>query len=109
MLEITGRKIDISRGDTGQFTITFTGDDKPADGVTVWVSLKKTKTSEDVIWEKYYTVHDDTVTVLLTSNDTDLPFGQYWWDARIRFQDGTIYTPMLPASFRILEVIGDAG
>ena len=109
MLEITGKKIDISRGDTGQFTITFTGDDKPGDGAAVLVSLKKTKTSDDVIWEKRYTVSNDTIIVTLTSSDTDLPFGQYWWDARIRFQDGTIYTPMLPASFRILEVIGDAG
>lgn len=109
MLEITGKKIDISRGDTGQFTITFTGEDKPADGTNVWFSLKKTKNSENVLFEKHYTVHEDKILVRLTSNDTDLPFGQYWWDVRIRFPDGSIYTPMLPASFRILEVIGDAG
>lgn len=108
MLDITGKNVGITRGDTGQFTITFTGDDKPEDGSTVFVSLKKTKNSEDMIWEKRYTVSNDTVTVTLTSDDTDLPFGQYWWDARIRFMDGTIFTPMLPASFKVLEVIGDA-
>lgn len=108
MLNINGTRIEITRGDTGQFTITFTGDDKPADGSTILVSLKKTKTSDDLIWEKRYAVANDTVTVTLTGADTNLPFGQYWWDARIIFRDGTVYTPMAPASFRVLEVIGDA-
>lgn len=108
MLNVDGLDIAITRGDTGQFTITFTGDDKPENGCVVIISLKKTKTSTYPQWEKRLTVSNDTVTVTLTSTDTDQAFGQYWWDARIIFRDGTVYTPMNPASFRVLEVIGDA-
>ena len=107
MMNVDGQKIEISRGDTGAFTITFTGEDKPEDGCIAEISLKKTKTSETLIWEKKITVENDQVSVTLIQPDTDLPFGQYWWDVRIIFRDGTVYTPMEPASFKILEVIGD--
>lgn len=107
MMNVTGRDIEITKGDTGAFTITFTGDDKPSDGCTVEVSLKKTQTSDTPIWEKKLTVSNDAIYVILNQADTDQPFGQYWWDARILFQDGTVYTPMKPASFKVLEVIGD--
>lgn len=107
MFNVDGQKIGITKGDTGQFTITFTGDDKPEDGCTALVSLKKTKTSEDAIWEKRLAIADDTVTVTVTSQDSNIPFGQYWWDVRILFRDGTIFTPMNPASFKVLEVVGN--
>lgn len=107
MMNVDGQEIEISRGDTGAFTITFTGEDKPEDGCIAEISLKKTKTSETPIWEKKVTVENDQVSVILIQPDTDLPFGQYWWDVRIIFRDGTVYTPMKPASFKILEVIGD--
>ena len=109
MLNINGQKIEISKGDTGMFTITFTGDDAPEDNCTVLVSLKKTRDSEEVIWEKRLTVGNHMITVALTADNTNLPYGQYWWDARILYRDGTIYTPMTPASFKVLEVIGNAG
>lgn len=110
MLNIDGQSIGITRGDTGQFTITFSGQDAPEDGCTILVSLKKTKTSDDVIWEKRYTISGGVIIVTITSEDTvNLSFGQYWWDARILYRDGTIYTPMNPASFKVLEVIGNAG
>jgi hypothetical protein len=107
MLEINGKNIEVSRQDTGQYTITFSGADKPEDGAVALVSLKKTKNSDTIIWEKRYTIASDIVTVTLTSQDTDQPFGQYWWDVRILFRDGTVFTPMLPASFKVVEVIGD--
>lgn len=107
MMDINGQDIEISRGDTGAYTITFMGEDKPSDGCIVEVSLKKTKNSDTPIWEKKLTVASDAVYVVLSQADTDLPFGQYWWDARILFQDGTVYTPMKPASFKVMEVVGD--
>ena len=109
MLNINGQKIEVSKGDTGIFTVTFTGDGAPTDNCTVLVSLKKTKDSENVIWEKRLAVTNHMITVSLTSEDTNLAYGQYWWDARILYADGTIYTPMMPAVFKVLEVIGNAG
>ena len=108
MLNIDGDKIAVSRGDTGVFTVTFTGQDAPEDNCTVLTSLKKTKDSEEIIWEKRLAVSNHMITFTLTSDDTNLNYGQYWWDLRIIFRDGTIYTPMMPAPFRVLEVIGDA-
>ena len=108
MLNIDGDKIAVSRGDTGVFTVTFTGQDAPEDNCTVLVSLKKTKDAEEMIWEKRLAVSNHMITVTLTSDDTNQDYGQYWWDLRIKFRDGTIYTPMMPASFKVLEVIGDA-
>lgn len=107
MMNVDGQKIEITKGDTGAFTITFTGEDAPEDGCIVEVTLKKTKSIDEAIWEKKLTVMNSTVSVTLLPMDTNLPFGQYWWDARIIFRDGSIYTPMLPASFKVLEVIGD--
>lgn len=108
MLDINGLNIEIQRGDTGQFTLTFSGQDAPENGSVILVSLKKTVTSENAIWEKRLTVAENTVTVTLTSQDTNnLSFGQYWWDARILFRDGTIYTPMDPASFVVKKVVGN--
>ena len=107
MMNVDGQKIEITKGDTGAFTITFTGEDAPEDGCIVEVTLKKTKSSDEAIWEKKLTVISSAVSVILLPMDTNLPFGQYWWDARIIFRDGSIYTPMLPASFKVLEVIGD--
>lgn len=107
MFNIDGHSIEITRGDTGGFTITFTGQDAPEDGSIVQVSLKKTKTSKDLIWEKKYVVSESQVTVIILQDDTnDLSFGEYWWDARILFRDGTVYTPMKCASFKVMEVIG---
>ena len=106
MLRIDGQKIGITRGDTGQYTITFSGQDAPEDGCTILVNLKKTVKSEDMIWSKQYTVNSNVVIVTITSDDTkDLAFGEYWWDARIVYRDGTVYTPMDPASFKVLEVV----
>lgn len=108
MLNIDERRIDVSRGDTGMFTVTFTGQDAPEDNCTVLISLKKTKDAEEIIWEKRLAVSNHMITVTLTSDDTNQDYGLYWWDLRIIFRDGTVYTPMLPAPFKVLEVIGDA-
>ena len=107
MFVVNGQSISITKGDTGTFTITFTGDDKPDDGTTVLVTLKKRKGDNEPVWEKELTVADSAVTVSLAIEDTNLDFGTYWWDARILFSSEDVYTPMNPASFKILEVVGD--
>ena len=107
MLNIDGLEIEVHKGDTEMFTITFTGDDAPADGEKVLVSLKKSVDSENVIWEKLLTVSEGKITVGLTSEETNIPYGQYWWDARILYDDDTVFTPMNPASFKVLGVIGN--
>lgn len=107
MLNINGQSIEVTRGDTGAFTVTFTGTDAPEDGAVVQFSIKKTRTSENVLIEKNLTVASHIIYITLLPEDTNLPFGQYWWDVRILYRDGSVYTPMIPASFKVLEVIGN--
>ena len=107
MFNVNGQSISITKGDTATFTITFTGQDVPEDGTDVLVSLKKTKTSATAVWEKRLKIASGVVSVLLRTIDTNIDFGQYWWDVRILFSDGSVYTPMQPASFKVVEVIGD--
>lgn len=109
MFDVKGTQIMCSRQDTGTFTVTFTGDDAPADGTIVLVSLKTTPKKEaKVIWEKRLTVVNSKITVHIGKTDSDLKEGAYWWDARILFDDAEEpYTPMEPALFRVLEVVGN--
>ena len=109
MFDVKGMQIECSRQDTGTFTVTFTGDDAPADGTTVLVSMKNTPKKEArVIWEKRLPVVNSKITVHISKEDSDLKEGIYWWDARILFNESEEpYTPMEPAPFRVLEVVGN--
>ena len=78
-------------------------------GTTVLVSLKNTPKKEArVIWEKRLPVVNSKITVHINKEDSDLREGIYWWDARILFNESEEpYTPMEPAPFRVLEVVGN--
>lgn len=106
MLNINGQSIEISRGDTGQFRIRFSGEDAPTANDVILVRLKKTLDETEAIWEKRLSVNDGAIVVTLLSEDTaDLARGQYYWQARILYRDGTIFSPMDPASFKVLGVV----
>lgn len=108
MFDITGTKIEITKGDWGVFTITFTGDDAPVDGTAVRVSLKKNPSLEETIWEKDLYVLDDTVTVTLQTEDTNINPGGYYWDVRVFYNDGYVMTPIEPSQFIVKKVVGNA-
>lgn len=108
MLSVDGLKISISRGDTGSITVTFTGQDVPADGVIAKVTLQKTVDS-DPIWDKLLTVANGRITIQFYSEDTDYPRGDYVWCLRLLYGNGDVYTPMnRPQPFVILASGGDA-
>ena len=107
MFSLDGTKIEVSKGDWGIFTITFTGDDTPVDGTTVRVSLKKNPNNDDTIWEKDLLVSDGTVTVVLRTEDTNISPGGYCWDVRILYNDGYVCTPIEPSQFVVGKVVGN--
>lgn len=112
MLEVTGLKISINRGDTGSITVTFTGQDVPPNGTRAKVSLQKTLDSEDVLWSKILTIADGRVTIPILSEDTDYSRGNYLWVLRLLYENGDVYTPMeKPQPFVILpgEAAGGDG
>lgn len=112
MIRIKGRKISITRGDCRPFTITFTGSDVPADGTDVLFTVKKNRDFRNPVIEKRLKIAESKVEVLLTNDDTkELQFGDYEWDIRFPdlFGEDEPFTPMEPAQFEIVKVIGNVG
>lgn len=110
MIKIDGRHITITRGDCEPFTITFTGEDVPADGEKVLFSVKKTSNSANPVLEKELTMQEQKVVVQIMNADTkNLAFGDYEWDVRFPNFSGENepHTPMEPAQFTIAKVIGN--
>ena len=88
----------ISKGDSGYFTVNFTGD-IPSDGVEALFTVKKNLGKP---------VNDAAVLIELTSQDTNkLEPGDYIWDLRIIFSETEVETPIPPSLFKVLEVAGD--
>lgn len=108
MLDTEKLQIEVSQGDTGVVTIHFTGDDAPADDVTALVTLKESVHCEKSIWEKEIQIENRQCVIILDAEDTNIMSGTYWWDVRLLYENGSIYTPMKPAKFIILNTVGDA-
>lgn len=119
MFEVKGKRIRISRGDTGQVVIAakgaaFTEADRAV------VSVKREADDRAVLIEKVLTVSPDGTCVFRLDNaDTqDMEPGAYAWDVRFvigaaldetgRVMDGeAVLTPFAPQTFEILEAVGD--
>lgn len=96
--------ITLSRGDTATLDLTFSGD-VPQAGDTVVMSLKTSPNDKKPKWEKVVK-GAPTVSFEIDSADTaGLPFGTYYWDARIFYQNGNVTTPFPPKKFVVSEVV----
>ena len=107
MLEVNNLKIEVSKGDTGTLTLQFTGEDVPPNDTQALFTVRKNIDSEEKLIEKMLEIADGECVVPLTVADTNFPYGRYWWDVRLIYDTGDIYTPMKPAEFRIVQVVGD--
>lgn len=106
MFTVDGKDVTISRGDTGSLTVKLTGD-VPDNNTVALVTLRKDINMIDTVWEKRINVNDGEVVIPLDTEDTDIPWYDYWWDLRLLYQNGDIYTPFPPARFRVCEVVGN--
>lgn len=101
--------IFIIRGDDASIDFTFDGVDLT--GATVFFTAKSTISNSaddsDAVIEKEVTSHTDPtggVTVIpLTSTDTNVTPGEYYYDIQIKAADGTITS--IPV--RKMEIFGD--
>ena len=107
MIRTNGHEMIVSRGDTASVTMNFSGD-VPEDGTTAVITLKKSTRAQANVWEKRLTVEDGAVVMELENEDTDLEPGTYMWDVRLLMDGGKVYTPIRPAPFTVLEVVGSA-
>lgn len=106
MFSVNGTDVEISRGDTGTLTVTFTGE-VPDNNTIALVTVRKDINMIDSVWEKRLPVDNGSVVITLTTEDTDIPWFDYYWDLRLLYANGDIYTPFEPALFRVCEVVGD--
>lgn len=112
MRKFNGLDIELTKGDSLQFKVTFYGRTLPEGSIALF-TIKKSPRAEDAEIEKRILVDaDGTVQVGLSSSETNLKPRTYFWDMRVLIPlgDGTyeVKTPMEYAAFTIAEVIGDA-
>lgn len=111
MFSIDGKNIELTRGDSFSFSMTFTGRILPV-GTQALFTLKKRVRDETAVIEKTVSVTDNAAAVHLVPADTaELATGTYFWDMRVLIpgDDGMeVRTPMEYATFQLLEVVGDA-
>lgn len=125
MFEVQGAKVLIQRGDAASFDIVFgevteyTGnpvilypsESIPENGTKIRFSVKKDLDRPRSVIEKDMVVWNGFVTVPLESKDTKyLPFGEYYWDIRLFFDnvdEPDPNTPIIPYPFYVTEVVGN--
>lgn len=105
MIELRGREIRISRGDTAQIAIDLQGDMLPS-GTTALVTLGRRPGCAQPLWQKVLDVQEGSAELTLQSTETNYAPGVYWWDLRVKTPDGQVQTPFAPQPFEILEVVG---
>lgn len=110
MLRIEGTSIQLTRGDTTRLKMRLTGRELP-EGCTALFTVKRGawRHGEAVI-QKLIPVTDDTVSVMLSAEETEIEPGHYAWDVRINepYEGGeNRFTPMAYGGLDVLEAIGD--
>lgn len=105
MFVIDDTKIQITRGDTGIFSVSLTDEEgEPYDlqeGDTLRFTVRKSPTSGDIFIQK-----SDGPEVILSPEDTaKLSYGKYVYDIELTKADGTVDTVVPPATFEILPEV----
>ena len=113
MVLITDKyEIEVSRGDSSQEDIEIrfiTDDETPLpEGTIALVSMSPIKDGVP-LWDKRLNVVNNSCFFRLKHQDTSYRSGDYWWDIRLIFDEGTddkdICTPFDPHKFIIKEVV----
>lgn len=98
------------RGDTRDYALTFTSNSVAYNitGATVWFTLKKDRNDADseAVLQKSISSHSDPTngktTLSLTSTDTAIEAGRYFYDFQIKTASGSIIT-FLSGTVDVLE------
>lgn len=103
--------IEVSRGDTAVLRIDLSGRDLP-EGTDAVFTVKQNISDEEPVLQKRFNASDEVLSIVLTSQETNLEPGVYYWDVRllIPLESGgyEVYTPMEYAAFVVLDVVGSA-
>ena len=89
--------------DTASFDIAFDNYYLVA-GDKVTFTVAKEKESQDPLIQKELTEFEGgRARIQLSSDDTDLPKGSYYYDIQLNTHDGLVDTIVGPAKFKIIE------
>lgn len=100
--------IFISKNDNAYIKINTVGY-KIQDGDTIRFSVKRSFNDITPIIEvDMHSENESEFVILSLSKEqlNQLDFGEYYYDIRIIYANGTVYTPELPNPFVVKEVVG---
>lgn len=100
MFKIIGNTINITRGDTGLFTLNITdGSGQPYDysNDTVIFTVKSNVYTTDHLIQK--TVRYGEIVTIQPEDTSNLCYGEYWYDVQVTTQSGIVDTVITPSKF----------
>lgn len=107
MVQINGNDIALTRGDTLTLGLRFGGRVAPPTARALF-TVKKNPRDRQAVIEKTLPIRDSAAVLTLAPEDTRaLSVRTYFWDVRLLYAEGQVYTPMEYAAFQVLEVIGN--
>ena len=105
MVEINDREIYITRSDTAVINLKV-NDYNFVEGDVVYFSVKKNKYDTEYVIHKEITDFQGNIArTVLSSDDTNIPEGKYWYDYQCNLADGRIDTVVIPSRLIIGEQI----
>lgn len=94
--------IKIIAKDTGDFVLTL-NNYILASGDEVYFTINDGIEKEQHLLQKKITEFNEGVAIIfLTSDDTDLPIGEYYYDIQVNTADGRVDTVIGPAKFKVI-------
>lgn len=97
-------QMTIIKKDTASFDITL-DNYVLSNGDTVTFTVAKEKESQSPLIQKEVTTfsYDGVANISLTTEDTNLDKGTYYYDIQVNTKDGRVDTIIGPAKFKVLE------
>lgn len=96
------KAMSIIAKDTGDFVVSI-GNYLLADGDKVYFTVNsELEKPEPLIQKVVDTFIDNKAVIRLTTEDTDIPVGSYYYDVEINTADGRVDTIMGPSKFKVM-------
>lgn len=109
MFKINGNTIQITRGDTGIFTLSILSDGKEYDysNDTVVFSVKTNVYTSKYLFQKEITY--GSAVVIEPSDTANLSYGNYVYDVQVTTASGVVDTVIVPSKFSVLPEVTFGG
>lgn len=96
------KAMSIIAKDTGDFVVSI-GNYLLADGDKVYFTVNsELEKPEPLIQKVVDTFVDNKAVIRLTTEDTDIPVGNYYYDVEVNTADGRVDTIMGPSKFKVM-------